>query len=76
MNAPLKLVSCSPGEIWFLERLSAPETDLPFKDLVAAGIVKDQAALLRLGKALFWDMQAGSGGVQSCATRRGGKRAY
>jgi hypothetical protein len=44
--------------------------------LVAAGIVKDQAALLRLGKALFWDMQAGSDGVQSCATRRGGKRAY
>ena len=29
---------------------------------------QDQAALVRLGKALFWDMQAGSDGVQSCAT--------
>jgi cytochrome c peroxidase len=48
--------------------IPGPETDLPFKDLVAAGIVKDQAALVRLGKALFWDMQAGSDGVQACAT--------
>jgi cytochrome c peroxidase len=48
--------------------IPGPETDLPFRDLVAAGIVKDQAALVRLGKALFWDMQAGSDGVQSCAT--------
>lgn len=48
--------------------IPGPEVDLPFRDLVAAGIVKDQAALIRLGKALFWDMQAGSDGVQSCAT--------
>ncbi|HEX9110134.1 MAG TPA: cytochrome c peroxidase, partial [Terriglobales bacterium] len=31
-------------------------------------IVKDQTALIRLGKALFWDMQVGSDGIQSCAT--------
>jgi cytochrome c peroxidase len=48
--------------------IPGPETDLNFQDLVAAGIVKDQAALVRLGKALFWDMQAGSDGVQSCGT--------
>jgi cytochrome c peroxidase len=42
--------------------------DLNFQDLIAAGIVKDQAALIQLGKALFWDMQVGSDGVQSCAT--------
>ena len=30
--------------------------------------VQDRAALLRLGKALFWDMQVGSDGVQSCAS--------
>ncbi|MBD2532727.1 cytochrome C peroxidase [Nostoc flagelliforme FACHB-838] len=30
--------------------------------------VDDQTALLKLGKALFWDMQLGSDGVQSCAS--------
>src|SRR5262245_34222056 len=31
-------------------------------------IVRDRAAAIQLGKALFWDMQVGSDGVQSCAT--------
>ncbi len=30
--------------------------------------VDDQTALLHLGKALFWDMQLGSDGIQSCAS--------
>ena len=30
--------------------------------------VKDRAAALALGKALFWDMQVGSDGVTACAT--------
>lgn len=30
--------------------------------------VKDRAAAIRLGKALFWDMQVGSDGVQACAS--------
>jgi cytochrome c peroxidase len=30
--------------------------------------VEDQTALLKLGKSLFWDMQLGSDGIQSCAT--------
>ena len=30
--------------------------------------VKDRTAALQLGKALFWDMQVGSDGVQACAT--------
>lgn len=30
--------------------------------------VDDQKALLQLGKALFWDMQLGSDGIQSCAS--------
>ncbi len=33
-----------------------------------ADFVDDQKALLKLGKALFWDMQLGSDGVQSCAS--------
>ncbi|MEM5788076.1 MAG: cytochrome c peroxidase [Syntrophobacteraceae bacterium] len=32
------------------------------------GIVVDQEAAIRLGKALFWDMQAGSDGRTACAT--------
>ena len=30
--------------------------------------VKDETALLKLGKALFWDMQLGSDGKQACAS--------
>ena len=30
--------------------------------------VSDQAALLKFGKALFWDMQLGSDGIQACAS--------
>jgi len=30
--------------------------------------VKDESAGIKLGKALFWDMQVGSDGVQSCGT--------
>src|SRR5438128_2672051 len=33
-----------------------------------AEFVVDKAAAIRLGKALFWDMQAGSDGVQACAS--------
>jgi cytochrome c peroxidase len=47
--------------------IPGPDTPLNFQPL-SVEIVKDQAALIRLGKALFWDMQVGSDGVQSCAT--------
>jgi cytochrome c peroxidase len=47
--------------------IPGPDTPLNFQPL-SAEIVKDQAALIRLGKALFWDMQVGSDGVLSCAT--------
>ena len=30
--------------------------------------VKDREAAIRLGKALFWDMQLGSDGIQACAS--------
>ncbi len=30
--------------------------------------VKDRQAAIRLGKALFWDMQVGSDGIQACAS--------
>src|SRR5690349_23933494 len=33
-----------------------------------ASYIKDQSAAVKLGKALFWDMQAGSDGRTACAT--------
>ncbi|MFL5247337.1 MAG: cytochrome c peroxidase, partial [Myxococcales bacterium] len=33
-----------------------------------AAFVKNRAAAIALGKALFWDQQVGSDGVQACAT--------
>jgi cytochrome c peroxidase len=50
------------------KKIPGPDQDLPFQDLVAAGIVKDKDKLIQLGKAFFWDMQVGSDGVQACAT--------
>jgi cytochrome c peroxidase len=32
------------------------------------GIINDKTAAIELGKALFWDMQAGSDDIQACAT--------
>ncbi|MCK9374683.1 MAG: hypothetical protein M0P73_00885 [Syntrophobacterales bacterium] len=52
---------------WPITNIPGPGTDLNFQPLTTE-IVKDQAALIRLGKALFWDMQVGSDGVQACAT--------
>ncbi|OLD96290.1 MAG: hypothetical protein AUI36_45880 [Cyanobacteria bacterium 13_1_40CM_2_61_4] len=33
-----------------------------------AGFVRDEAAAVALGKALFWDMQLGSDGIQTCGS--------
>jgi cytochrome c peroxidase len=57
-----------PGTIPATIAIPGPDKNLPFQDLVAAGIVRDRGALVRLGKALFWDMQTGSDGVQACAS--------
>lgn len=47
--------------------IPGPGVDLNFQPL-SAEIVKNQAALIQLGKALFWDVQVGSDGITSCAT--------
>src|SRR6478672_2114902 len=49
----------NPGS---LKRVAVPQpTNL-------AKYVRDKSALVTLGKALFWDMQAGSDGRQACAS--------
>jgi cytochrome c peroxidase len=59
-NPPLQtdLVSL-PGD---LQSVGAP----PQPDLSA--IIADQKTAIALGKALFWDMQVGSDGIQACAS--------
>jgi cytochrome c peroxidase len=55
--APLDVITPSPP----LLTAVAPPTNL--NDFVA-----NETALLKLGKALFWDMQLGSDGIQACAS--------
>jgi cytochrome c peroxidase len=53
-----------------------PSTGLPLGSLKSISVqspdlsayVQDKTALVQLGKALFWDQQVGSDGVQACAT--------
>ena len=47
--------------------IPGPDVSLNFQPLTAE-IVKNQTALIQLGKALFWDIQVGSDGVTACAT--------
>jgi len=47
--------------------IPGPDTNLNFQPLTTS-IIKNQRALESLGKALFWDMQVGSDGIQACAT--------
>jgi cytochrome c peroxidase len=47
----------------------APLSSVPVPEVPGlSDYVADKAAAIALGKALFWDMQAGSDGVQACAT--------
>src|SRR4051812_20330204 len=47
----------------------APPQTLPVPEpSTLMNFVKDRNAAINLGKALFWDMQVGSDGMQACAT--------
>jgi len=47
----------------------APLSSVPIPPVFGMeGIVNDKTAAIELGKALFWDMQAGSDDIQACAT--------
>lgn len=47
----------------------APLSSVPIPDVPGiSDYVADKNAAIALGKALFWDMQAGSDGVQACAS--------
>src|SRR5437870_6508668 len=62
--------------IIFLLRASTAVAEVPLAALSTvpvpkpdlAGFVRDEAAAVALGKALFWDMQLGSDGIQTCGS--------
>jgi len=51
-----------PPDLVPLNQVPVPEPPSLFQ------YVKNKSAAIKLGKALFWDMQAGSDGVQACAS--------
>ncbi len=53
-----------PGPVWgqSLKTIQVPEPP------TLASFVRDKDAAIRLGKALFWDMQVGSDGATACAS--------
>src|SRR6476661_6345151 len=57
------------GSIVVPLRPLAPLSSVPIPPVFGLeGIVADKTAAVQLGKALFWDMQAGSDDVQACAS--------
>jgi cytochrome c peroxidase len=59
-------VALTSGTAW--AQLASLKTVPPPEPLNLDNFIKNRAAAIQLGKALFWDMQVGSDGVQSCAT--------
>lgn len=55
-----------PDNLAAIDRALSSEIDgnpVPFSDFIV-----DKAAAIKLGKALFWEMQVGSDGIQACAS--------
>jgi cytochrome c peroxidase len=57
--------SANPGNLTAPDSLKTLKVPEPAALMT---IVKDRQAAITLGKALFWDMQVGSDGVQACAS--------
>jgi len=57
------------GSIVLPLRPLAPLSSVPVPPVFGMeGSIADKTAAAQLGKALFWDMQAGSDDIQACAT--------
>jgi cytochrome c peroxidase len=67
------ILVAAPGTIW-AQNLTAAQLAPSLKRVPVpqptnlSTFVKNNAAAIKLGKALFWDMQVGSDAVQSCAS--------
>ena len=61
--------SNNPGTMKIPLRPMAPLSSVPVPAVFGMeGIMADRTAAIQLGKALFWDMQAGSDDIQACAS--------
>lgn len=59
----------TPAQIVIPLRPLAPLSSVPIPPVFGMeGIIADRNAAAQLGKALFWDMQAGSDDIQACAS--------
>lgn len=61
INYDIPAIGTSP----FVDGAPDRPLDVPLNE---TDFIVDRVAAVRLGKALFWDMQLGSDGVQACAT--------
>ena len=59
---PALIPDAAQAQLFSLKTVPTPEP------LDLANYVRDRNAAIQLGKALFWDMQVGSDGVQACGT--------
>ena len=64
---PLQTITSVPAPA-LASDLNPPLLSAPPDPSGLGQFVKDRTVLLQLGKALFWDMQVGSDGIQSCAS--------
>src|ERR1700681_3192335 len=61
--------SNNPGTMKIPLRPMASLSSVPVPGVFGMeGILADRTAAIQLGKALFWDMQAGSDDIQACAS--------
>ena len=77
---PLREGTCELAGELFPDTNPGPGTlkEIPVPEPTNLGAyVRNRSAAIALGKALFWDMQVGSDGVQACASChfRGGRRS-
>lgn len=68
---PLREGECANAQELFPDNNPGPGTLKPLRPLEPpdlAAYVRNRPAAIALGKALFWDMQVGSDGIQACAS--------
>jgi cytochrome c peroxidase len=68
--SPAGVLTSRPTLVWAANPLAPPslKTVVVPEPPDLANYVRNKTAAIRLGKALFWDMQVGSDGVQACAS--------
>ena len=68
--SPAGVLTTTSNSVWAANPLAPPslKTAVVPEPPDLANYVRNKTAAIQLGKALFWDMQLGSDGVQACAS--------